>query len=227
MPRFHIDGITLQIPQRCLNPAIEDAIGQGHYEGKELAGIKRHLKPEDRVLDLGGGAGYLAVQAAKIVGAGNVTTVEANPDMVRSIGRTLALNDALDLRVLHGAVVADSYTQDTVTFEAKAAFWASSISNGAPGQKSKLVSVPALKLSDLFEAFDPSFVVMDVEGAEVELAQQSWAKSVRFVIMEIHPQLYGPPDIQQIFDGMSRAGFTYMPWGSRGNVVVFQRVASD
>ncbi|MCK8465397.1 FkbM family methyltransferase [Aliiroseovarius sp. S1339] len=227
MPRFHLDGFTLEIPKHCLNSAIETAIEQGHYEAKELAGIKRHLKPGDRVLDLGGGAGYLALQAAKVVGAQNVTTVEANPEMVHVIGKNLALNDAVDLRVLHGAVVADDFTQDSVSFEARAAFWASSILKGSPGKKSQLIDVPALKLRDLFQACEPSFVVMDVEGAEVALAQQDWVETVRLVIMEIHPQLYSPRVIQKIFDGLSRAGFAYMPWGSRGNVVVFQRLTAD
>jgi FkbM family methyltransferase len=207
-----------------LNQAIEDALNRGDYEGKELAAMTRHLTPQDRVLDLGGGAGYLAVQAAKIVGPANVTTVEANPDMVQSIKKNTKLNGVDGVRILHGAVVGDDYPDETITFEARAAFWSSTIYKGAAGKKSILLDVAALKLSAIFEEFDASLVVMDVEGAEAALAQQDWPESVGFIIMEIHPQFYGLNVIQKIFDGLSRSGFAYMPWGLKGNVVVFQRV---
>jgi len=87
-----------------------------------------------------------------------------------------------------------------------------------------MVTVPALRLTTLLEEHQPSIVMMDVEGAEVELCQQAWPESVRLVIMEIHTSKYPPKVVKQIFDGMSAQGFTYMPWGTRGEVVTLQRV---
>ena len=212
--------------QNYINDKLHELLSQGQYEGKELAGVKRHLKPKDRVLELGGGAGYIAVQAARIAGARNVTTIEANPDMVSVIGKNLALNNVEDVRVLQGAVVADDYPDQTVSFDLKPAFWASSIASGKVGKKAQRTDVPALRLSDVLAAFQPNFVIMDIEGTEVSLANQVWSDVVQTIIMEIHPQRYSPLEIKGIFDGMSASGFAYMPWGSRGNVVVFQRFSS-
>ncbi|WP_371168286.1 FkbM family methyltransferase [Aliiroseovarius sp. 2305UL8-7] len=224
MPRYALQGIKLQIPRDCVNDKLEELLAVGEYEIKELTGVKRHLKPGDRVLELGGGAGYLAVQAAIIAGAANVTTVEANPQMVRVIGKNLTLNDVEGVRVMHGAVVPDDFKDDAIGFDVKPVFWASSIANGKAADDTKRVDVPALRLGALLEDVQPNLVVMDVEGAEVSLARQHWPDFVQTIIMETHPQQYPPATIRDIFDGMSAAGFAYMPWGSRGNVVVFQRI---
>ncbi|SEW00511.1 methyltransferase, FkbM family [Aliiroseovarius sediminilitoris] len=224
MPRYSIDGIDLDIPLHCLNDNLKQQLQNEHYEWKEVNGLKRHLKKGDRVLDLGGGAGYIAIQAARIAGAGNVATVEASAEMVQAIGRNLVLNHAEAVRVLHGAVVPDDFSGGSVEFDVKPAFWSSAIAVGPRKGAAQRIKVPALRLSDLLHAFEPNLVIMDVEGAERDLARQDWPLMVQLVIMEIHPQTYPPAGIQEIFDGMSKAGFAYMPWGSRGNLVVFQRL---
>lgn len=224
MPRYTIDGIDLEIPHHCLNDNLEQQLQNELYEWKEVNGLKRHLKKGDRVLDLGGGAGFIAIQAARIAGAANVATVEANADMVDAIGRNLGLNQVEEVRVLHGAVVPDDFLQDSVDFDIKPAFWSSALAAGTRKGVVQRVQVPALRLSDLFQAFEPNLVIMDVEGAERNLARQNWPDMVQLVIMEIHPQIYQPVGIRDLFDDMSKAGFAYMPWGSRGNLVVFQRL---
>ena len=81
-----------------------------------------------------------------------------------------------------------------------------------------------MTLGALAKAHKPTVVVMDVEGAELELAGQDWPKSVRLIVLEIHSGKYGAAGIQRIFDAFSGAGFAYMPWGSRGETLVFQRI---
>lgn len=223
MASFDIDGIKLRVPGHCLTDALVKALESGHYEWNEKAALKRHLTIRDKVLELGAGAGYLSILAAQIVGGANVTSVEANPSMMDVLRKNLDSNGARDTDLRHGAVVADDYGSDTVSFVMRDAFWASSIAEeDAPD--SKLVTVPALRLSDLLEEVRPTVVTMDVEGGEVELSQQDWPDSVRLLIMEIHTQKYPPSTVKSIFDGLSRAGFTFMPWGTRGEVVTLQRV---
>jgi FkbM family methyltransferase len=221
--KFEIDGITLRIPSRQLTPTLEKALATGRYESGESAAVKRHLEPGDKYLDLGAGAGYVSSVAARVVGGANVVSVEANADMIKFLENNLQANGAAGATVLHGAVVADSHGGDTVNFAQRDAFWASSIATEAAPQNI-VHAVPALRLSDLLARYQPSVVVMDVEGAEVELCQQLWPDCVRLLIMEIHTGKYPPASVKAIFDGLSRSNMTYMPWGSRGEVVVFQRV---
>lgn len=221
MAEFTLRGITLRIPEAHLSPALREALEAGRYESGESHALLRHLEAGDRVLDLGAGAGYVSSLAARVVGGENVTAVEASPEMLPVLRRNLNLNEAGETPVLHGAVVADTYPEEVVRFAVAGAFWSSRIGEGdGPG----MVEVPALRFADLVRRVQPSVVVMDIEGAELDICQLDWPDCVRLLIMEIHTGRYGPGEVKAMFDALSRNGFTYMPWGTRGEVVVQQRV---
>lgn len=220
---FTIKGIRLRIPDEQLSPPLIKALESGHYEWNEFAAIEKHLVQGDRVLDIGAGAGFISTRSAHIVGAENVVCVEASPEMVPVIQRNLNLNAASEVTLLHGAVVPDNFEGKNVEFKVAKAFWASRI-NTANSKAENVVSVPALHFTQLLEKYKPSVVIMDIEGGEVDICQQIWPPCVRLLIMEIHTKLYSPAIVKAMFDGLSRSGFTYMPWGTRGEVVVQQRV---
>ncbi|SMR70680.1 methyltransferase, FkbM family [Aliiroseovarius halocynthiae] len=226
MPQFKLDGLILKIPRNCMNDNIQEAINLGQYEQNETKALHRHITPDDRVLDLGGGVGYIALQAARIVGAQNVTTVEASPAMHKAIGDNAEKNGLDALRVVHGAVVPDSHKGDAVQFEVLPGFWASSIAaeGGKKKKASTLVDVPALKFGELQTRSMPTVISMDIEGAELDLAQCVWRPEVRIVIMEVHPNRYGLHALRQLVSSMFANGFGPMPWGTRGSVMVFTRL---
>lgn len=223
MASFIIDGIKLRVPGHALNDELRQALDSGRYEWNESAAIRRHARAGDTVLDIGAGAGYVSSLAARAVGGENVIAVEASPVMLEVLRHNLDGNGARGARLIHGAVVEDGHEGDTVSFFVRPVFWASTIA-GADAPADKLAEVPTLKLSALLDEHQPSVVIMDVEGGELELCQQDWPDCVRLVIMEIHTKLYPPSGVKAIFDGMSRNNMTYMPWGTQGEVVVFQRV---
>ncbi|MGR3344504.1 MAG: FkbM family methyltransferase [Paracoccaceae bacterium] len=214
----------MQIPLNCLSPQLVQALESGRYEHTEAAALQRHLAPSDRVLDLGAGAGYLAAISARIVGADRVTAVEAAPAMIAPLRRNLDRNEGAQVRVVHGAVVADDYSSKTVPFLARKAFWAGAIAVPDQADNSRVIDVPALRLRDLLRDYPSDVVVMDIEGGEQMLARQAWPPQVRLLIVEIHTKQYSPQVLKDILDGLSGAAFTYMPWGSRGETLVFQRV---
>ncbi|WP_300513325.1 FkbM family methyltransferase [Aliiroseovarius sp.] len=220
---FNIDGIKLRVPGHCLTPPLTRALESGHYEWNEKAALKQHLEPGDRVLELGAGAGYLSILSAQRIGAENVTSIEANSAMLEVLRKNLDSNGARDVTLHHGAVVPDSHDGSVVRFHMREAFWASSVA-GEGATPEQVVEVPALRLSGLLAEVQPTVVVMDVEGAEPELCEGDWPDCVRLLIMEIHTRLYSPARVKAMFDALSRSGFTYMPWGTRGEVVTLQRV---
>ncbi len=223
MAKFELDGISLRIPGKCLTPELEKALESGRYESSESGALKRHGRADDRLLDLGAGAGYVSSQGARIMGGGSVVSVEASSGMIEHLRHNLNANGAREAVVLNGAVVGDSHKGDVVRFAMRPAFWASSIAT--EDVRADLVhEVPALRFSELVDTHRPSVVTMDIEGAELELCQQVWPEHVRMLIMEIHTKVYGAVGVKAIFDGLSRSDMTYMPWGSRGEVLVFQRV---
>jgi len=116
MASFDINGIKLRVPGHCLTDDLAQALEGGHYEWNEKAALMHHLTPQDRVLELGAGAGYLSILSAQIVGGANVTSIEANPSMMDVLRKNLDSNDARDTDLRHGAVAADDFDGDTVSF---------------------------------------------------------------------------------------------------------------
>lgn len=222
MASFTLKDIKLRVPGKALTDPLRKALETGRYEWNEAAAIEQHVKPGDRVLDIGAGAGYISILAGRQAGPENVVAVEGNPVMIEALRQNLDANGAAQTALLHGAVVADSYDEDSVLFAAREAFWSSSIAD-ARTRPDRIVEVPALRLSALLEEHRPTVVSIDVEGGELELCQQPWPDHVRLVVMEIHTSVYPPSGVKAIFDGMSKNNMTLMPWGTRGEVIVLQR----
>lgn len=225
MPGFRIDSLRLNIPSACLTPPLEKALRSGSYEHQEADALRRHLVDGDRVLDLGAGAGFLCALAARRLGADRVLGVEANPRMARVAQKNLERNGFGDAVVRHGAVVADGHAEATVRFRARQAFWAGAI-DGAGPDVAEHTRVPAVEIGTVLAAHRPSVVVVDIEGGEAALVGYGWPDFVRLVIMEIHTGLYPAATVRALFDGFFASGFTYMPWGSRGETLVFSRVSA-
>lgn len=221
---FEIDGIRLAIPADCLTAPLAEALASGRYEHSEAEALRRHLVAADRVLELGAGAGFLSAVAARTVGADNVIAVEANPRMMDALRANLAANGAAAVTVIHGAAVAGDHAAGTVPFLARRAFWAAELAKGAKGDPARVADVPAISLAMLLRDHRPSVVVMDIEGAEVDLVSGEWPGSVRLLLMELHVKKYGGQGVRAIFDALSAAGFAYMPWGSRAETLVFERL---
>lgn len=229
MASFSIRDTVLNIPDHALDDTMRKLLENGYYEGAELRAIDQHLRPDDRVLELGAGAGYLAIQIAKRINGKNLLTVEANPQMVPVVEKNLALNSIADVTVINAAVVPDDFTQDSASFHMTAAFWSSSLNptRAKKWKTTKTIRIPAVRLNRLMQDHKPSFVVMDIEGGEQGLFDRLWPEFVRLVVVELHPALYPDHVIKQVFDQMSASGLTYCPKGSRGTVVVFKRLQGD
>lgn len=221
MPEFNVNGVVLDIPADRLSRNLEEALQSGKYEHGEAAALAAHLKPDDRFLDLGAGAGYLMVVAGRLGGTNPVAGVEAGPEMAEVARKTLSRNGVKG-QVMWGAVVPDSHPGGAVPFRRRKAFWASSLA--ADGDDDTVtVDVPALRLGDLLAQHRPSVICVDIEGAELGLFGQALPADLRLVVMEIHPGQYGGAGVQRLFAGLGAAGFAYHPRGSRGAVVVFSR----
>lgn len=223
MAEFEIDGIHLVVPDEMLNPKLSDKLSTGGYEAHEAHAARMRLREGQRVLELGSGIGYIASVCASITGAGNVTTVEGNPNMLPVICGNLERNGFGAVTVLHGAVGGMNNVAEPFEFDNKKTFWAARIADMDTAPDS-VVSVPHLGLGDLLKTYRPHVVIMDIEGAEEHLFDAPWPAFVRAVMMELHPGRYSDVVIKRIVDCMSVSGLTYDPLSSRGRILGFRRV---
>jgi len=222
--RFELNGVALLCPKEQLTDKIRGKLASGEYEGSEARAVLMRLKAGQRVLELGAGLGYIGALAARIVGAQNVTSVEANPDMLAAIRANYALNGVAGIDLRHGAVVGPAYEGQTLAFACAKQFWASRIA-GAADIGAGIVDVPVLRIGALLADVAPQFVIMDIEGAEQYLFASQWPRSVRQVVIELHPKQYESAKvIKEIVDMLSRSGLTYDPVASRGTLLALRRV---
>ena len=64
MRSFTLRGLTLTLPEAALKGNLERALSSGRYENHEADALLLHLRPGDRLLDLGAGLGFICALAA-------------------------------------------------------------------------------------------------------------------------------------------------------------------
>ncbi|MDF1856915.1 FkbM family methyltransferase [Pseudooceanicola sp.] len=223
MPDFELNGVKLSLPEALAAPKILRKLKSGQYEGFEARAAGLRVRKGFRVLELGGGMGYVGSICANITGGENLVTVEANPDMIPVIRANFDQNGHQAATLLHGAVTGNAAEGETLEFRRGPAFWGASIAEDGTG-KGDIVEVPLLRIGELLKAHRPNVVIMDIEGAEQHLFDAPWPRHVRFVMMEIHPARYPASVIRDIFDCMSASNMAYDPRASSGGVVSFRRL---
>lgn len=225
MASFILRGVKLEIPDTDLRGGLDQALSSGRYEGSEADAIQQHLRPGDRFLDLGAGAGFLCCLAAAVLGEAAVTGVEAAPATVALARANLALN-GFSVTVRQGAVVPDGHLGTTVAFGVRPAFWASALKGTGDWPPNAVVmTVPALMIGALLADVRPTVLSCDIEGAEIGVLATDLS-GIRLIVTEIHRSVYGPAGTKRLFDGLSAQGFVFTPKGSQGSVVVFERVGA-
>jgi FkbM family methyltransferase len=232
MQEFTVRDIRLAMPDDLLTDQIRRALETERYEAPEARALMTHLRHDDRVLELGAGAGFLGAMSAGIVGVANVCGVEASPRMVEVARANHALNEAEGLDLRWGAAVHDSFRAESVSFTMRPQFWGSSLATPVGEARARVVDVPAIRLGELLRERQPSVLICDIEGGELDLFAKplpglKGLGSLRLVVMEIHPGAYGKIGVKRIFDGLSAAGMTYCPRGSAGGTIVFHKVLQD
>lgn len=220
MPIFTLENITLDLPDDILSPDLINWLNRGTFEREEARAISQFVTPDDMVMEIGAGVGFVSIVAARIVGGQNVIAVEANPKLLPVIEANFALNNVVGARVLNYAVVADDNTRATLFLNR--AFWASSLLKGNTPPRAR-VEVPAISLEALMAKWQPTVLVCDVEGSEKDFFQAPLPSTVRLIILELHPKKYSSQALDTLLERLAAIGFAYVFFESPDDVVCFAR----
>lgn len=193
-----LSGVRLRTNSVAVTPKVKSHIYKGFYEGNERAILDVTLDPDDIVLDVGGGLGFIGAYCA--LRAKRVEIVEANPRLIPVIEDTLRLNGAS--AVVHNAVLGEA--EGAATFHVMTDFWASSLT---PQAGSTPVEVPEMAASELMHRLKPTYLVMDIEGGEAELLPKMPLETVRSICLEIHPWVVGETAISDMIAAIEAQGF--------------------
>lgn len=189
---------------RAVGPGVSRQVMHGlyreTYEEPERLLLGHFLSPSDRVLEVGGGVGFISLLCARVVGAGNVLTYEANAAMGEVIRGNFALNGLVP-NLRNRAITAQG---GPITFFVAGNIVSSSLYRREGG-------VPATVESDSLEAvlgeWRPTVLVMDIEGAEIDVLGSSPLAGIRAIMVELHPHVTGDAAVGRLRDHLGRLGF--------------------
>lgn len=213
---IELAGIKLRLGQH-IGPEMLEHLEHGSYELPELAALREKLVPDDVVLELGTGLGFLSAYCAKVVGSKRVFTYEANPELEQSIRDTYALNGVCPVLEMC-ALGADTGAR---TLYVSDEFWESSTLPG--GRRLRILTVPCRSFEGELARIRPTFLVIDIEGGEYELTRHTRFPGVRKLVIEIHKDLLGAKRARAVRAALYRAGFRAERRLSRWDVMYLER----
>ena len=198
------------------------SIYRDSHEAEEREIVQRNLADDDTVLECGAGLGVVTILCCRKIGSERVHTLEANPALERVLKKNFALNQVTPhLQIKLVALEAgeeDFYVDDKVVTSSR---FVSSEKSGR--NRYKVQSIP---LQELLDTIRPTFLIMDIEGAEVDLADASLDLStLNKLCIEMHPHIVGDRAITRLVARLVEQGFTWQLRESKQDVLFFSRAA--
>jgi FkbM family methyltransferase len=220
---YVLEGIRLPADERLISENIDRALRRGSYEHEERGNLPRLFQEGDVVLELGAGLGLVSTLCARDKRVRRVTTVEANPALIPCVREVHRLNGVTDRVDLIHAIALPDPSEDETDFFVRNDVWASS-TNGDVWGWARKIRTRVMDLNALIEARDPSLLIVDIEGGEVDLFDGLEPGNLDRIYLELHGKVIGPAGVQRIFDTLSRLGFAYDPAHSARAIVTFRRL---
>ena len=169
------------------------------------------VSPGDRCVDVGANVGVHTVRLARLVGeSGEVIAIEPDPDVVRRTSANIALNGAVNVRVVAGAA-SDRAGQTELfrpspqdTNRARASLLHHPYLTGAT------TSVPVVTVDEVCDGNPVSLIKIDVEGHEAAVvrgAADTIRKYAPSVVFESVPELLEDAVAQTAFGWLADSGY--------------------
>jgi FkbM family methyltransferase len=198
----------------------------GRYELPERRAIKRHLKRDLPVIELGGALGVVACITNKLLAhPTDHVVVEANPLAIRQLTLNKASNHC-EFEIVNCAL---AYGVDSVTFCPTVDLASNSIESDGSGLDSTehSVTVPTIQLGRLVRehGFSRFSLVCDIEGKEYDLIchELEILKKADVIILETHARLIGEDKNKSMISRLTDVGFRIAE--QDGFVITLQQIA--
>lgn len=212
-------GMRFPLDRAILPPRIRTLLREGAYEAKEATAVRKLVKADDVVMELGAGIGFMSTLVATKTPAKSVHSFEANPQLMPYIAQVHAENNVTNAHVTN-AVLGDQ--DGTAAFYIRKNFLASSLDPMEDAEDCTRVEVPTRDVNAVIKELQPSVLICDIEGAEADLLPKMDLTGLRAVVIETHPQWIGKAGMQKVFRCLDAAGLVFFPRWSHGKVAVFR-----
>ena len=182
-----------------------ERLNAGRYEEQEILGALRVVRRDDVVLELGAGLGVVGGLIARNLRPRRVVSYEANPALIPHIEALYRMNALTSrIRVENRVLLAGPDRPDVMTLHLTNSWLGSSIRDEV-ARKRDAVQVPT---GDFQAACDKADVlIMDIEGAELDILRHADLSRLRAVVLEFHPDSYGMGGMREAKGLLRAAGF--------------------
>lgn len=194
-------GVLLPTRHAAISEGIRRQIYFGEYEAKEVEIVARRLAPDDVVMEVGAGIGYLSALCAKRIGGDRVFAYEANPALMEVIAATHRTNGVAP--TVKNVLLAEG--DGARTFYVEQEFWASS--SVARSQGARTIEVPQADLNREIAGVGPTFLIVDIEGGEIEFFATADLSGVRKICVETHPGTLTDAQLSRMLERLFAQGF--------------------
>ncbi|WP_240336825.1 FkbM family methyltransferase [Tropicibacter sp. Alg240-R139] len=200
--------LGVKVPMtRFLHEKRIERIKAARYEGQEIEGSLHVVTPDDTVLEIGAGIGLVGAVIAHNAKPKAIHSFEANPELLDAINELYILNNLQDLISVNNQVLISAEDRpESLQFHIRTSYLGSSLLN--PGNRpSNVVDVPTASFATVCDALEPTVLVMDIEGGELELLRHADLSCFRGVVLEFHPEAYGVEGMRECKTILTDAGF--------------------
>lgn len=210
-------GVLLPTDGPGISAGIRRQIFFGEYEDKEIEIVAKRLTSDDVVMEVGAGIGFLSAYCAQRLGGERVFAYEANPALMEVIAATHRANGVSP--TVRNVLLAQG--EGEREFHVEPEFWASSAVH-ASGE-ARTIRVPQADLNGELARVRPTFLIVDIEGGEVEFFAIADLATVRKICVETHPGIHSNAVLSQLLGLLIGHGFALDFTLMRKNVLYFER----
>jgi FkbM family methyltransferase len=196
-----LDGLTVICDPALVPRSVSTAIIKGSYERPERELARAAIRSGDRVVEVGSGVGIVGLLCNRLAGPGNVLSFEASAALEGIIRANFALN-GLEPRLRLRAVTSDGAP---ISFFRDDNVISSSVFDR--GLNATKVFVESDPLDRVLAEERADVLVMDVEGAEIDLLTRANLISLREIIVELHPHIVGEAAVEAMIVSICAQGF--------------------
>jgi len=210
-----LGGFRLLTDRRRVNSQSVKLIYRGNYEAEERLIVEEIVRPGDRVLEGGAGMGLITMTAARIVGHENIVCYEPTPASFTILSENLK-NNGFSIEARQKAL---GLASGTAKFHAQDDLLSSSFFAREGAGKKIDVSVDAI--TDALTESGANVLILDIEGAEIELLNNAAFPKVEKMIVEVHPQIVGLEKVFITIAKLESCGLYLRKQLSYGKILVF------
>ena len=196
-------GCRLYLNKNLISKKIRKIIYNYAYELQEISILSKTLDTKDVVLEIGAGMGFISIFCSKKIGDNSVFAYEANPEMIPLIEKNYLLNKVSP--VINNLIL--DKENGEVDFYIESNFYSSSTI-----QRSKnavKVRIKSRNINDELKDIKPNFLIIDIEGGEVELMNNILfhENCINKILIEVHPRIVGEDNINAIIQRLFTQNF--------------------